>query len=302
MKSMVSIDDLRLFLQVVAHGGINAAAAETGQAAATLSRRLRSLEQALGCRLLERSAHQFALTEMGHHYFSRCSPLVNELESVTQELDRDQHRLEGKLRVTAPVSMSQRWLGRCFFDFAQRYPQISMELVLSNQYENLVEQQFDAAFRVGQPREGSWIARHIWTTHMGLCASAEYLSRVPTITHPDDLQHKQLVVAEPISEWDLRREGTGELYSLAPISCFRTNDINLALDAVASGLGISLVPNYYFSNPQLAPANLISVLPEWQGRQRPVYLLYRDRAVMSARLRVFIDFVIEWMARYAAGS
>ncbi len=302
MKSNLSLDDLRLFQLVVSHGGINAAAAETGQAAATLSRRLKSLEQALGCRLLERSAHQFSLTEMGHHYFSRCSPLLSELASVTQELDRDQHRLEGNLKVTAPVSMSQRWLGRCFFDFAQRYPQINMELVLSNQYENLVEQQFDAAFRVGDPREGSWIARHIWTTHMGLCASRTYLAGLGSIEHPHQLQDRQLIVAEPISEWDLRCEASGELYTLAPSTRFRTNDINLALDAVAAGLGICLVPNYYFSNPQLAPPNLVSVLPEWQGRQRPVYLLYRDREVMSARLRVFIDFVIEWMERYAARS
>ena len=303
MKTNVSLDDLQLFYLVAQHGGLSAATQVTGIATATLSRRLKSLEQALGCRLLERSAHHFALTAMGRHYFNQCGPLLNDLQAVTQALEINHHPLSGSLKITAPVSMSQRWLGRCFFDFMQAYPAIHLQVVLSNHIESLIEQEFDAALRVGEPQQPDWIARHIWTTHMGLCASADYLAQHPAIEHPRDLLSHQLVVADPINEWDLTQRGTGEQFLLNASAHFRCNDFQLALGAVAANMGVSLVPNYYFGGEALplvaALSPLQPILPEWQGRRRAVYLLYRDREVMPARLRVFIDFVMAWMEQHA---
>jgi LysR family transcriptional regulator, transcriptional activator AphB len=303
MKANASLDDLQLFYQVAQHGGLSAASQITGVATATLSRRLKSLEQALGCRLLERSAHHFALTAMGRHYFNQCGPLLNDLQAVTQALEINHHRLSGTLKITAPVSMTQRWLGRCFFDFMQAYPDIHLQLVLSNQFESLIEQEFDAALRVGEPRQQDWIARHVWTTHMGFCASSAYLAESAPIKHPQDLLQHKLVVADPINEWDLVNGDTGERFLLNAPAHFRCNDIHLALGAVAANMGVSLVPNYYFVGQGLAGAEperqLVPVLPEWQGRHRAVYLLYRDREVMPARLRVFIDFVVDWMEQNA---
>ncbi|WP_438863074.1 LysR family transcriptional regulator [Neptunicella sp.] len=298
MKSKFSLDDMHLFQLVVQYKGINATAAVTGIAPATLSRRLKALEIALGGRLLERSAHHFSLTEMGKSYYSQCSPLLTDLYSIVETLETHQHKLCGRLKITAPISLSQRWLSGCFFDFAKRYPQIHLELVLSNHYENLVEQQFDAAFRVGEPHEPNWIARHVLTTHMGLCASKSYLQQVGDIRHPQDLADKKLIVAEPVSVWDLQHQHSGEVVGLNPQSRFRTNDFHLAIDAIAADLGVGLVPNYYFRAGQKDSRSLQAVLPEWMGQQRPVYLLYRDRQTVSARLRVFIDFVIEWTQAY----
>lgn len=296
MKHKFSLDDLQLFQLVVQHGGINSAAAESRIPPATLSRRLKALELALGCRLLERSAHHFALTEIGQHYYSRCTPLLADLRSITATLEEDQHRLGGHLKVTAPVSMSQRWLGRCFFEFMQKYPQIQLELVLSNQLESLLESQFDVAFRVGEPQDSSWIARYICSTHMGLCASRSYLEKTPPIRHPRDLAGHRLVVAEPLGIWDLRHTGSGEELTIHPQASLRTNDFMLAVKAVTADLGVSLVPDYFYADTDGAEsAQLQAVLPEWKYRQRPVYLIYRNRDVMSARLRTFIEFVLAWM-------
>jgi LysR family transcriptional regulator, transcriptional activator AphB len=296
MKHKFSLDDLQLFQLVVQHGGINSAAAESKIPPATLSRRLKALELALGCRLLERSAHHFALTEMGRHYYSRCAPLLADLQNIAETLEEDQHRLGGHLKITAPVSMSQRWLGRCFFDFMKRYPQIQLELVLSNQYENLLESQFDVAFRVGELQDSSWIARYLCSTHMGLCASKCYLEKAPPIRHPRDLAGHRLIVAEPLGVWDLRHSGSGEELTINPQPSLRTNDFMLAVKAVTEHLGVSLVPDYYYADTDGADKNQIqAVLPEWKFRQRPVYLIYRNRDVMPARLRTFIEFVVAWM-------
>lgn len=296
MKQAFSLDDLQLFQLVVQHGGINAAAAATRIPPATLSRRLKALELALGTRLLERSAHHFALTEMGRHYYARCTPLLADLRAITTTLDEDQHRLGGHLKITAPVSMSQRWLGPCFFEFMQQYPQIQLELVLSNQYENLLESRFDVAFRVGQPQDSNWIARYLYSTHMGLCASTAYLEAMPPVRHPRDLAAQRLIVVEPLSSWDLTHATSGEKATIDPQPALRTNDFVLGVNAVSANLGIAFVPDYYYAHPGVAgPQHLQAVLPDWKARQRPVYMIYRDRDVMSARLRAFVDFVLAWM-------
>lgn len=296
MKSSFSLDDLQLFQLVVQHRGINAAAAASKIPPATLSRRLKALELALGCRLLERSAHHFALTEIGQHYYSRCTPLLADLQTIAESLEENQHRLGGQLKVTAPVSMSQRWLGRCFFEFMQQHPQIQLELVLSNHYENLREGHFDVAFRVGEPQDSSWIARYLYSTHMGLCAAPGYLENAPLLEHPRELAAHRLIVAEPLDSWDLKHAESGETASILPQAALRTNDFILAVNAVSANLGISLLPDYYYSDASGAAINgLRAVLPEWKARERPVYLLYRDREVMPARLRAFVDFVLAWV-------
>jgi DNA-binding transcriptional LysR family regulator len=300
MKSKPSLDDLQLFHLTAQQGSLQAAALSLKMPIATLSRRLQKLEHSLGCRLLERSAHHFALTEIGRHYFSACGPLLTDLQAVTEQLDAVQHELSGPLRVTAPVNLSQQWLGRCFFDFMRRYPNIRLQLVVSNQNENLIEQQLDAAIRVGDPQEGNWIARRVWQTHLGLCASPDYLERMPPIEHPRDLAEHTLVVAAPMNNWQLTHLGSSETFTVLPQPYFLCSDIGVALDAVADGFGIVLVPNYYFTNPRDTRRQLTPVLPAWRGQPRPVYLMYRDRQAMSARLRVFIDHVVEWMGNRPA--
>ena len=295
MKSRPSLDDLQLFQATVQQGSLRASAAALRMPIATLSRRLQKLEQSLGCRLLERSAHHFALTEIGQHYFDACGPLLNDLHAVTEQLDAVQHELSGPLKITAPVNYTQQWFGRCFFDFMRRYPNIRLQLLVSNQNENLIEQQLDAAIRVGEPQQGAWIARPISKTHLGLCASQEYLRQAPPLEHPRDLAQHSLIVAQPMSNWELTHQATLENFTVRAQPYFQCSDIGVALDAVAANFGIVLVPNYYYTSPRDSSRELIPVLREWRGQPRPVYLMYRDRQVMSARLRVFIDHVVEWM-------
>lgn len=297
MKSKPSLDDLQLFHRTVQQGSLRAAAQALKMPIATLSRRLQKLENSLGCRLLERSAHHFALTEIGHRYFSACGPLLTDLHAVTEELDAVQHELSGPLRITAPVSLSQHWLGHCFFDFMRRYPNIRLQLVVSNQNENLIEQQLDAAIRVGDPEQDNWIARPIWESRLGLCASPAYLERMPPIEHPRDLAQHALIVAQPMSNWQLTHGISNETFTVLPQPYFQCSDIGVALDAAAEGFGVLLVSRFYFNHARTPGPDLAQVLPDWRGQPRPICLMYRDRQAISARLRAFIDHVVEWTAQ-----
>lgn len=292
MKSNPSLDDLQLFQQIVQYAGISATAQATGVPAATLSRRLKRLEHAVGGRLLERNAHQFALTELGDGYYQRCAPLLAELQSVRQQLSDAHTHLRGRLRITAPVGIAQHWLGQCFNDFMRHYPGIELEVLLSNQIENLVEQHLDAAFRVGELRDSSWVARLVWQSHGQLCAAPAYLQQAGSPAHPQALHQHALIASYPVHEWVLEHAHTHESYRFNPQTRMRVNDVQLALDAARAGLGITLLPGY-FRRPD---DGLQRVLPDWEGDRRPLYLCYRDRSAMAARLQAFIDFVMHWVA------
>jgi len=299
MQTTPSLDDLRLFHLLVQQGSLRAASAALGVPIATLSRRLQTLERQLGCRLLERSAHRFALTEAGQQYFAACGPLLDDLAAVTANLDESRSGLCGSLNITAPVNLTQEWMGACFFEFMRRYPGVRLNLQVSNRYENLIERQLDAAIRVGQPQDSQQlIARPIGQTQLALCASADYLKTAPPISHPRDLLNHTLVVANPMNHWNLTQRRSGEQFSLQPQPYFQSDDIQVALNAVSAGLGIVLVPDYYFLAPRQVERQLVPVLPKWFGQPRPIYLMYRDRHVMSARLRAFVDHVVDWMARH----
>ncbi len=298
MKQRHSLDDLLLFHAVAQHRSLRAAAAGTGIPIATLSRRLQNLERSLGCRLLERSAHHFALTEIGHDYFNACGPLLEELNSVTEHLEESRIGLHGTLRITAPVNLTQQWLGPCFFDFMRRFPSIHLQLQISNHNENLVEQQLDAAIRVGTSHNTlQWIARPIASTKLILCAATHYLQQAQPILHPVDLSAHQLLVVNPINEWNLNHQISNENYTFRPQPYFQSNEIQIALNAASQGFGVTLLPDYYLPVDPAAEQPLQRVLPEWCGQSRPIYLLYRDKHTMSARLRLFVDHVVEWMER-----
>lgn len=297
MKSNTSLDDLALFHAVARHGSLRAAATSQGIPIATLSRRLQTLERALGVRLLERNAHHFSLTEAGLAYFNACGPLLEELATVTNNLEESRRGLCGTLRVTAPVNLSQQWLGQCFFDFMRAYPGIRLQLQVSNHYENLVEQQLDAAIRVGEPQDSSqWIARPIGATHLVLCASRAYLESAPPLQHPQDLLQHRLLVTAPVTRWELSHQHSSDTHTVQPQPYFQSTDIQIALNAVIQDFGILLVPDYYLPPASATNATVQRVLPEWKGQSRPIYLLYRDRHAMPARLRAFVDHVVDWMA------
>ncbi|MCP5162208.1 MAG: LysR family transcriptional regulator [Hahellaceae bacterium] len=332
METQYSLDDLALFVETARHGSLTQMSKTSGVPLSTLSRRLRQLERQLGCRLLDRNAHHFRLTPAGENFLTECGPLLADLHQIGAQLHNDNHQLRGHLSITAPVNLTQHWLGRCINAFMSRHPEIRIELKLSNHYENLVERQFDAAFRVGEPQLPDWIARPIWSSCMGLCASPDYLASMPAVDHLQALHQHRLIMATPLTQWHFRHRQHGTKETLTPRPHLRVDDIGIALNAARAGIGIAYVPAYYYQNDQyqndqyqndkcslpdqppssvttnafhlppeeaLAPdalktPSLIPVLPDWRGDERPVYLLYRDREFMPARLRAFVDHVLAW--------
>ena len=291
MKLNYSLDDMRLFWLVAQTGSFRAAAMQTGMPPSTLSRRINMLEQSLGLRLLHRDAHRISLTGTGRQYLARCGPLFAELQDIAGDLQADKQQPVGLIRLTAPVNTMYRWLGAALQQFQLQQPKIELEIRLSNWLLDVGEHAIDLAIRVGEPQLQGWIARPLTRVQSVLCAA----SHRPEwqLEHPAALVHYPLVLSNPIRQWRLVHQQSGERLEYQPEGNIRlaVDDLNIAQQAVEAGIGIGYLPRRVVEE-QVQRGLLLPVAPDWRGPQRQTYLLYRDRDNQPLRLRLLIDYLL----------
>lgn len=292
MKPNYSLDDMRLFWVVAQQGSFKLAAAHLGIPPSTLSRRINLLEQSLGLRLLHRDAHRVNLTATGQRYIERCGPLFIELNQVSGELHADKHQAVGKLRISAPINATYRWLGASLNAFQLRYPNIDIDLSLSNMNIDISENAIDIAFRVGAPKYPDWIARPLTTISFVLCASSS-ATQWHTLQSIEELAQHSIIIAKPVKTWRLQHNITEQEFEFEPRGSVKlaVDDMAIACQAVVAGLGIGLLP-ISMASEQIKNGKLVQILPEWQGIPRTAYLMYRDRDNLPLRVRLLIDFML----------
>ncbi|QDO82372.1 LysR family transcriptional regulator [Shewanella psychropiezotolerans] len=300
MKSH-SLDDLQLFILAAKYKSLTQASEHLSVPLATLSRRLKRLEVKLNCRLFNRSAHHFSLTLDGEKYRQLCEPLILGLENVTDRIAQDRKALSGKIKISAPINMTQVWLKHCIYEFAEKHPDICIDLDVQNDKIDLISKQVDITFRIGDLIEMDWVARKLWHLPFGLCASTFYLEQYAPITHPSELARHRLITVNNDRHWKMTHQISGEIFSYEDTFNFSSNDVLLVRDAAVKGLGIAWIPPYYFNNLAKNNHHLEPVLPDWQGAEREVYIMYRDRDKRPARIDAFINHVYEWKSRFNMG-
>ncbi|TDR80211.1 LysR family transcriptional regulator [Paludibacterium purpuratum] len=293
------LDDLALFVCIVENGSLNAAAAKLDMPAATLTRRLQKLEQALGCRLLHRSARRLIPTGEGWQYFERCRPLLASLQQATASLDAELNRPAGTVRVLAPITLAGIMYRDAWASFLARYPEIQLELRLANEREDLLTQGADLALRVGELDDPLFGQRLLGWGHTTLVASPDYLARHPVLRAPNDLSGHTLLMAEPLTSWRLQHESSGERMTIQPDGPvrLRVNDMQLAIEMAVAGQGILYCP-LRAAEAALADDRLRNPLPGWRGISLPVYALWPPQRTLPARVRVLLDHLLA----YSAGS
>lgn len=292
-----SLDDLHLFVQTAQYQSLTQAADKICMPLATLSRRIKRLEEQLNCRLIDRSAHHFSLTADGVRYHQLCQPFITGLDSVKELIEFDREELTGNIKISAPINMTQVWLKQCIYDFALKHPAININLQVQNEKIDLISEQVDVTFRVGETLEPDWIARRLWQIPFVLCASTLYLDQHPPLSHPSDLSQHRLLSISSSPIWQMYHQHSGEIFSLQVNFPFQSNDVLLVRDAAEHGLGIAWMPPYYFHDTQHQEHGLVQVLPDWAGEAYDVFLMYRDKDKQSARVKAFIQHVFDWKAK-----
>ncbi|MBN1207261.1 MAG: LysR family transcriptional regulator [Myxococcaceae bacterium] len=293
----MNLEDMRLFARVVEVGSFTAAARLLGMPKQTVSRRIAELEQRLGVQLLHRTTRRLHPTAAGAAYAERCAELVRLAEEANRAVTDAQQIPRGVLRVTADPVFGEAFLSGLVVEYASRWPEVHVEVVLTGRRVDLVEEGFDLAFRVGRVEEPTLTATRLGPARIRYCASSEYLARRGVPTRPEELLGHEciLIAAEgaPV-RWPFRG-GTGDM--MLPVSGrLRFNSFVMAHAAALNGLGIALFPEFAcvedFQRKRLVP-----VLEDWVAEDvGAVWLVHPAHRYLAARVRTFIDLALARLA------
>jgi LysR family transcriptional regulator, transcriptional activator AphB len=291
------LDDIALFIHIVRRGGLTGAAEHLGMPAATVTRRLQKLERDLGCQLLHRSARQFALTQEGEIYYQSYAGLVEEFENTRQQLNQELKQLSGRLRVLAPTNFSHGALRPMWLEFTRAYPDIQLELILSNHLEDMTKTKADIAIRIGQQPDSLLYQQKLGQMETVLVASANYLKHSMEPATPDDLQNHRIIGSTLRLKWQLVHQESSESREIFPRFSIQSNDITFIKYWVLDGQGIALLPITEIDN-ELLSGRAVRVLPKWRGQTRDIYAVWPSGRLLSEKAKCLREHIKQFMREH----
>jgi len=287
---MDRLGDLDIFARVAATGSMSQAARDLGLSPPVVSKRIRRLEERLGSRLLQRTTRQIVLTEAGKGFHERVLAILSAVEEAENWISQRAQLARGPLRVSAPTTFRRLHVAPHLVRFLERYPDISLDLTLSDSFVDVVGEGYDVAIRIADLVDTSLVARKLAPNHRVLCASPTYLERHGMPISLADLGRHRLLVHNADS-W--RLEGPEGPVTVPVTSAVATNSSEVIREAVIAGLGIALRSTWDVG-PELRAGQLSIVLPAYRASRRVgIFAVYPSRRQLPLRTRVFIDFLLE---------
>lgn len=284
----MDINEVAVFVRVVQAGGFSAAARQLQIPTSTVSTRVARLEQRLGVTLLQRTTRRLSLTEAGTLYFELASTGLGYVLEAEATLDAAKQQPQGKLKVTAPADLGDSMLAGLVQAMHSQYPDVAMELILTERYIDLIAEGIDVAIRTGKLHDSSLIARPLGMTCWATFASWEYLAQAPALREPQELHQHRCLQFSPMGRdaWTLQR---GENSMTIPLhGATIANSITLVRQMALSGQGVALLPTYICKTGMVV-GELERVLPEWTAQADPIHLVYPRQRFMPPKLRAFIE-------------
>jgi DNA-binding transcriptional LysR family regulator len=285
---------MRVFAKVVETESFAEAARRLKLSPAMVTKHIQGLEQRVGTRLLNRTSRRFSLTEAGAIYHQRCVTLLADLDNAEHAVGNLGRMPRGRLRVTAGADFGGDELWPIARAFMQKYPEISIDLILTDRMVDLVGEEVDLAIRmVERDLDPSLVARKLAVSRLVLCASPEYLRTAGVPKTPDDLaSHRCLLHGDRFRHdgWVLRRNGCTRRVRVA--GRIQSNRGSVLRDAAVDSLGIAMLPTFDIWR-QLAAGCVRAVLPDWDAGALGIFVVFPSRKFMPAKTRLFIDFLAE---------
>lgn len=283
---------MKMYVAVVDGGSFAAAADKLDISRAMASKQIQKLEEHLGTRLLNRTTRRLSLTETGREFYERSIQIIGDVGEAVQIAGQMTRRPQGVLRVTIPLSYGQHRLATVIGDYTQAYPQVQLDIKLSDRKVDLIEDGLDLAIRIGAMPQSDLIARKIGGVRSIVCATPAYLARHGTPQTPEDLvKHSCLGYTLTGTGADWRLEGLDGSV-LVPISGpIRADNGDIIRLAALSDAGIVFQPHFIVDD-DIEAGRLVRVLPEWQSAELGVYAVYPSRKHLSAKVRTFVDFLV----------
>lgn len=294
--------DLAFFSLLARHPSLAAAAQELGVTPPAVSRRLAALEQRLGVRLLNRTTRRLSLTPEGERYVDEGERILRDIDSLEHSLAASRAEPRGLLRINATFGFGRCHLAPAVSDFVRRYPEVEVVLQLTDRPLDLTEHAMDIGIRFGNPPDARVLARQIAANRRLLCAAPAYLAAHGSPARPTELAAQQCIVIREnnraFNHWQLSDGKQQELVKVR--GALSSNHGEVAVDWALAGHGIILRSEWDVA-PYLRSGQLQRLLPAWTGAAADIYAIYPQRHHLSAKVRVFIDFLVERFAGQRQG-
>jgi len=291
----MQLGSIELFVLAGEQGSFTAAAAMAGVTPAAVSRSISRLEERLGVRLFVRTTRQIRLTDGGRAYFEQCRQALSQLIEAERQVTGQQARPAGKLRISVPTPYAHYRLLERVAAFRRQYPEVQVEVHVSNRNIDFAEEGYDLAVRGRAPQDSSLIARKLEDSVLALVASPAYLKQRGQPASLEDLArhdciHFELPSTGRLVPWQFMRDGVElELAGSDAVVC--AEDFLGMVTLALHGGGIT--QTYRFSvERELANGELVELLPQHGGCTRPFYLIYPHARHLSLRVRSFVDFLL----------
>ncbi len=287
------LTSMRAFVQVVQRRGFAAAAREMHLSRSVVSKYVMDLEQELGVQLLARTTRTVTPTENGQAYYERCVAILSELEEADRAVASLHAEPRGLLRVNAPMSFGTLHLGRAVADFMAKYPELQIQLILSDQLIDPVQEGFDVTLRIADLAPSSMIARKIAPALRVICAAPAYLKRRGTPKHPNELSAHDCLSYGHLAtgtQWKLTGPDGDHWIRIPWTLC--TNNAEVLRDAAVAARGIALLPTF-IAGADLQSGRLRTILTEYKAPEIAICAIYPETRHLSVKVRVFIDFLVE---------
>lgn len=288
---------MRAFTRVVALGSFSSAARELRLSRSAVSKYIADLESDLGVQLMVRTTRSASPTDNGRIYYERCVGILADLDDADRIAAQLQSHPRGVLRINAPMSFGTLHLGRAIADFMLLYPDLQVQLALSDEQIDAVQEGFDVTLRIADIAASSLIARKLAPVHRVFCAAPEYLKARGTPKVPDDLKRYDCLSYGYLGtgmQWKMTGKDGDHWLQVPWKLC--TNNAEVLRDAAVRGLGITLLPAF-IAAPELRAGTLRPVLGRYRAPELSLCALYAPTRHLAVKVRVFIDFLVQRFGR-----
>ena len=288
---MSRLESMSVLVAVVDAGSLSAAARHLGMPLATVSRKVAELESHLNTRLLHRTTRQLSLTEAGSSYVAACRRILEDIGEAERAASGEYAAPKGELVLTAPIVFGRLHVVPVVAEFLAHYPEIDVNLILTDRVVHLMDEHVDIAVRIGELPDSSFMAKKVGAVRRVVCASPAYLARHGVPLQPEELASHECISFEVLASMRAWSFGSGKAEQSVPIhSRFTVNTAEAAISAAVLGVGLTRVLSYQVADA-LHDGKLQVVLENFESAPLPINLVHKGQGPVPLKLRAFLDFV-----------
>lgn len=292
---------LSCFVRVAETGSFSAAAQDLQRTQSAISQQIRTLETQLRVRLFDRTTRQVTLTEVGARYLNNAKLVLELLDEADAAVTDLESSMSGGLAISAPVNFGTNILGSYLFRFRQTYPNLQLDVSLSDRFTDIVAEGLDLAIRMGAVTAPNLVVRKIGVVERCLAATPDYLDRAGRPKSPQDLENHDYVVHSQIrgGEHFALTNVDGKTAEVRVKPALRSDNSHLICEAIASGVGIGVIHEILLA-PMVRSGKMERVLPGWRYEPQSVHAVYPSNRYIPRKVRAFVDGLYAYLREMGA--